>query len=173
MVSWSRRRSTAPILSPPGTPDTEPQAACGRYALARIRTWDAGLRRAALYPLSYEGGRSLRYFAAAVLLEPRRLHRRRRVNGDHPQPPWADALEAVRGVGRDDDDLARLRLHKPVAVPEPAAALEHDERLRVRVGVGLGALARARVDNEAGHIRAEVDALPAALRRALLVAPGG
>jgi hypothetical protein len=26
------------------------------YALGRIRTCDAGLRRAALYPLSYEGG---------------------------------------------------------------------------------------------------------------------
>jgi hypothetical protein len=33
-------------------------AGFGRDALARIRTWDAGLRRAALYPLSYEGPRA-------------------------------------------------------------------------------------------------------------------
>src|SRR5947207_1236862 len=106
-ASWSRRRSTAPILSPVVAPHTRPPTACGRDALARIRTWDAGLRRAALYPLSYEGGRPLRYFVA---LEPSRLHARRGVDGHHPQPPRPNAREAVRRVGRDDDDRAGLRL---------------------------------------------------------------
>src|SRR6476646_962730 len=100
--SWSRRRSTAAILAPRWEASHGGAADTGRDALARIRTWDAGLRRAALYPLSYEGGRSLRYCAVAALLEPRRVHPRGVVDPDHPQHAGAGAIEAVRRVGRAD-----------------------------------------------------------------------
>ena len=73
---------------------------------------------------------------------------------------WIPTIRSVPGPrplkpcavwGRDDDDVARMRLDEPVAVPKPAAALEDDERLRVRVGVSVRALTGRRVDDEARH----------------------
>ncbi len=63
------------------------------------------------------------------------------MDADHAELLGADALEAVDGLGRDDDDVPGAGYDLLVAGGEARLARLDDEDLGVRVGVEVGALA--------------------------------